>query len=508
MRWIEPRRLTRRLAAVGLLVLLQSGATGVQAEEPAGSSVDHAVVGMEEEEFADLRERLTEREDRNRVEDPWTTQLWGYPLTMAGEAELFLGWVDELSFGDPEEESFGRLLLEPNLEVEVFYSRGTPLSVFFQGRFAMEKDLLSETRDSISDIFFERGEMWLISEDILESGFGFEIGRLDFEDDRRWWWDNELDSIRGLYETDNFEIALALAREVAPTRTDLGEIDPEQEDVTRMIAEVSWDWSDAHGLQVFALHQDDNSSRDRIGDVVRSLDEDPSDARLTWLGARAMGAWQLETRGIFGYWLDTAWVWGDERLSIFDDIAPRRSVVEDVARRDVSGWGVDLGVNWILPAAIEPRLYLGYAFTSRDRDPETGTDRTFRQTGIHENESGFGGVQRFNQYGNLLDVELSNLSILTAGTGISILESSSVDLAYHYYRQIEPATFLRDARLDPELNGRNREVGHGLDLVLALEEWDVLEFEILLSTFKSGRAFVVDRGDWNYGGFFSMRLAF
>jgi len=183
-------------------------------------------------------------------------------------------------------------------------------------------------------------------------------------------------------------------------------------------------------------------------------------------------------------------------------------VVEDVARRDVSGWGVDLGVNWILPAAIEPRLYLGYAFTSRDRDPETGTDRTFRQTGIHENESGFGGVQRFNQYGNLLDVELSNLSILTAGTGISILESSSVDLAYHYYRQIEPATFLRDARLDPELNGRNREVGHGLDLVLALEEWDVLEFEILLSTFKSGRAFVVDRGDWNYGGFFSMRLAF
>ena len=92
--------------------------------------------------------------------------------------------------------------------------------------------------------------------------------------------------------------------------------------------------------------------------------------------------------------------------------------------------------------------------------------------------------------------------------GVSLLESSSLDLVYHYYRLVEPATSLRLARLDPELTGRQRDLGHELDLVLALEEWKHVEVEATGSIFRTGHAFGDEIGEWLYGGSLRVRLAF
>lgn len=73
--------------------------------------------------------------------------------------------------------------------------------------------------------------------------------------------------------------------------------------------------------------------------------EDESDARLTWLGARLMGVFDLRLRGILGYWLDTALVRGEERLVEFEELSPQRSMAERLIRRDVSGWAVDVGIS-------------------------------------------------------------------------------------------------------------------------------------------------------------------
>ncbi len=100
--------------------------------------------------------------------------------------------------------------------------------------------------------------------------------------------------------------------------------------------------------------------------------------------------------------------------------------VEEVTRRDVNGWGVDAGLSWLLPLAYEPRLFAGYAYGSGDSDPDSGDDHSFRQTGIEVNEAGFGGVERFDHYGFLLEPELSNLGIVTVGAGLSLL---SLELA-------------------------------------------------------------------------------
>ena len=241
---------------------------------------------------------------------------------------------------------------------------------------------------------------------------------------------------------------------------------------------------------------------------MRLEEADDSDGRLTWLGARAMGAHEFASRGMLGYWLDTGFVQGEERFAEIEELSRHRGVVGDVSRRDVSGWGVDLGASWIFAKPLEPRFFLGYAIGSGDSSPEEGSDRSYRQTGIQENEAGFGGVERFAHYGVLLDPELSNLQVWTVGAGLSLLRSSSLDLVYHYYRQVEPAPFLRAARIDLPLTGRHRDLGHELDLVLALEEWERVELELIGSAFRAGRAFGSERGNFSYGAAFVLRVAF
>jgi len=73
---------------------------------------------------------------------------------------------------------------------------------------------------------------------------------------------------------------------------------------------------------------------------------------------------------------------------------------------------------------------------------------------------------------------------------------------------VQRADSLRSSRLETELDGRHRALGHGLDLVLAIEEGDVFEFEVSGSLFRGGSAFGAHRGDWAYGALAALRVAF
>ncbi len=500
-------RARRRAAFMRSLWTLVCVLTLAHPGQPAHAADESSSIKSEERDESeddDLRQRLTEREDKRRPVVPWSTEIAGKLLTVSGEYELSPGYLRRRVLGDAADQP-DRFLLEQGLEAEAFYSFGPPISLFAQLRVGMEEDLLSDTFEEISELFVERGEMWLYSEN---SHLKLDLGRLHFEDERRWWWDDELDACRVAYETETFDITLALARELGPSRSDRSTVDPQHERVLRLIGEASWAFRPNHAIELFLLRQDDYSPADPLGQVVPFERQDESDARLTWLGARLLGVFDLRLRGILGYWLDTALVHGEERLVELAELSPQLSVVQGAVHQDVSGWGLDAGLNWILPMAWEPRLFAGYAFGSGDATPEAGTDRSFRQTGLQANEAGFGGRERFAHYGILLAPELSNLGILTLGGGLSFLRSSSLDLVYHHYRLDEPAVFLRDARLELTLTGENRELGNEFDVVLALEEWERLEFELSASAFRTGRAFGEEQDTWSYGGFFAMRIAF
>ena len=494
------------LSLGALALALAAGAPPARAE-PAPGEPEAGGEAEPEVERDDPWQRLTEREDKRRPLVPFHVDVAGRPLTLGGEWELELAglrrWVLRESSRKPD-----RLLLEQGLDLEAFYGIGHGLSLFSQIRLAQEEDLLHDTFEPVSDYYVERGEMWVYAEDIAGSNLNFDVGRLHFEDERRWWWDDELDAVRLGYETETFEVVLAAARELASDRSDQSHVDPEQERVLRLIGEAGWDWHPNHSAELFLLYQDDHSPRETLGEVVSAAREDDSDARLTWLGARAMGVIPIGTRGYLGYWLDAGGVFGEERLVDYDELPAGQSVVADVLRQDVRGWGLDVGASWIFELSWEPRVFAGYATGSGDATPESGADRSYRQTGVEANEAGFGGVERFPSYGLVLDPELSNLSIVTVGAGIELLRSSSLDLVYHYYRLVEPADSLRDAGLEAELDGDHRSLGHGFDLVLALEEWERVELDLALAAFRTDRAFGQERGEWSWGGFFAARFAF
>lgn len=455
----------------------------------------------------DLRARLTEREDENRVAQPWTTQFLGHPLSATLQYELATDWIRQISEKDPPQGKT-RVLLEQQAEVELFYTLGPQLSFLAQARVKMEEDLHSDSARGVSDVFVERGEMWINSEQIFGLPLSFEIGRLDFEDDRRWWWDDDLDAVRVTVAGKSVELTLAVAEELGPTRSDHRFIEPARQGVRRVIAEATWDWHPDHTLQLFALHHTDRSPTPQIGEIIEPKREDETDAKLTWVGARATGGWAVASGGILRYWLDTARVRGDERAVNFLPLSQRQSVVSERAQREVDGWAFDLGATWTAPLNYAPRFTLGYARGSGDKSDDDLHDRVFRQTGLNSNAPGFGGAQSFRGYGMLLDPELSNISIVTAGVGVSLLSSSSLDLVYHHYRQVEPTNSLRHARLESALTGRDRNLGHGFDLVLAIEESDWVEFEVTASAFRAGAAFGPQRGEWTFGGFAAIRLAF
>lgn len=539
-----PRSLRRplaTLAAVAALLVAMRPARAQQAPDAQSDGAD------------DLRQRLTERGDQNRLDEPLQFDLFGRPLTWSGQFDSTVDYLDPATLGAGMTRH-DQLLLENEIETELFYSFGPVLSLFAQLRFKMEwDDFNDEQPEVVTDFFVERGEMWLSSTNIADSGLSVELGRLHFEDDRLWWWDEDLDALRLRYERGDVEVALSVARELAPARSDLGSVVPEDDRALRLIAEASWDHRPNHSMHLFGLAVADHSPEETIGEIMNNADKDDSDANLSWLGLRAMGAWESESRGVLGYWIDTALVGGRERFLEFEAYAPEPPAVEEPAppgegegepdaggetaeasestpsaasdasagsasnsasvvsqsiSRSVYGWALDAGLTWILPWAADPRVTVGYAIGSGDGSPLEGADRSFRQTGLHSNEPGFGGVRRFRQYGLLLDPELSNLSVLTIGVGCSLLESSSVDLVYHRYRLREPAESLRSARIDTTLNGRDRDLGQAFDLVFAFEEWKRVEVEVSGSVFQAGAAFGIDDRAWVWGGLLNFSVAF
>lgn len=470
-----------------LSVLFQLGATAGHAQE-------------------DLRERLTEREDQRRPAEPFSIEVAGRPLSLSGEYEVTLDHLRRR--GSNAAGRFDSLLLQHAVEGEAFYSFGPELSLFAQLRVGKGEELRSAACTDACDLTAERGEIWLHSRRIGGTGLDFDAGRLHFEDERRWWWDAELDALRIEYEAPAFGFAVAAGREVASSRLDQNHVDVEHEGVRRVIGEVSWDWRPNHVFELFLLHHDDRSQLRRIGEITDARRQDISDARLTWFGARMLGVFDLGERSLLGYWLDTARVRGTETLVEFQTLSSEQSAITGLTRRKVRGWAIDAGVNWILTLALTPRLFASYALGSGDSERSSQTDRSFRQTGLQANESGFGGVRRFSHYGVLLDPELSNLEVLTLGAGISLLRSSSLDLVLHRYRLDEPATSMRSAGVDSQLTGSSTELGNEVDVVLALEEWERIEIELVGSAFRWGRAFGAQQGEYSYGAFLGMRVAF
>jgi alginate production protein len=351
-------------------------------------------------------------------------------------------------------------LLTPELSLAFSFDPDPRFQAFLNVALAREFVLKLEAGQSrpSEDVELEVKEafVWVRS----PQGLSLQLGRQRFEDERQWLYDAELDAATVRYEREALAIQLSASWDGRVRKDMLSAATPD--DTNTYVLNASYRLFRETTVEGYVIVRDN-----------RAVDR----KRPVFVGLRSRG----EPIEDLDYWLDFGYVGG-----------------RDGSNR-IRGWGVDLGATYEFQVGPKPALTLGFAFGSGDQSPDDGTDRSFRQTGLQENESDFGGATDFKYYGQVLDPELSNLAILTAGLGIRPSDKFSLDLVYHYYLQHRAAPALRNAGIDAEPSGRSRRLGSGVDLVIGFQEiWDHLDARLVAGYFIPGTAFpeAIGGGAW------------
>jgi alginate production protein len=285
----------------------------------------------------------------------------------------------------------------------------------------------------------------------LPGGLSLQVGRQRFEDERQWLYDEELDAARLWLHRGALTAELSVSRDGLVKKDLLSSA--KRDEINNYVLFAGYRLLADLTIEAYGIVRDDQAA---------------SRSRPVFLGVRSRG----EPIEDLDYWFDLGYAGGRDGSS------------------RIRGWGIDLGAIYEWQVGPKPALTLGFAFGSGDPNPGDGTDRSFRQTGLQDNESDFGGATDFKYYGEVLDPELSNLLIFTVGVGIRPSDKVSLDLVYHDYLQQRASTTLRDAGIDAEPSGRRRRLGSAVDLILGLQEiYDRLEVKAVVGHFSPGAAF-------------------
>ena len=451
---------------------------------PAGSGPPPAVpLVPRDAEIVDVksgraRAKVLARNPEERRPSPVTFSFFGKPLTVGGEYSVSSRIID----GEERESRLRQVA-----KGEAFYVLNPRSIAYAEARVVSIAKNEPGELDPDDRVELRRGETWLYFSELLNTRLSLQIGRQQFRDRREWWWDEELDAVRVHYDSPKLHLEVALARELFGRAWDRG-IEAARDDITRVMGLGTWAWSGRHRLEAFYLSQRDRSPAQTLGERLPEADRDPFDADLDWLGLRARGKMRLSDHRLY-YWIDAAMVEGTETSARYERIEPGVREVSGVSTASVRGNAYDVGVTWEAPSKM--RLTASYAFGSGN-DSDEG-DGAFRQTGLHDNNGKYRGVDRFRYYGELLRPELSNLAIGTVALGWPLLEDSSIEIILHRYRQAIPSDEIRDTQLDIDPAGLSDDIGWEANIVVGLEEWRHLELELIAAGFRAGNAFALAR---------------
>ncbi len=484
------RPTTTATATLTTALLLSIAAPINAAESPAtatGAAVRADNAFRQDSNESVKKEPLRINPGDKRPADQFKVDVFGHPLTIGGAYELEPRYVEDRRLDPRRDDDTANVYQD--LKLELFYQWSKSLSFFVQSDVYYDPEVYTETGLDQYEAGIKLTQAWLFMHQILGSDFSMQLGRQRMADKRQWWWNDELDAVRLYFGEDNLFAELAIAKELGSKQSDQDFIDPINNRVVRLMGDVVWQWRPKHNITGFFLSQFDNSDNQNPGDLVKQSLKDVNDGDLNWFGARAMGKFKVEHVGKIGYWLDSAFVFGEETSLSFSDVNSDIARARRQTTQRVEAWGLDAGITWYSNLFLEPYFTLGYAYGSGDSNPNDATDNNYRQSGIHNNKTKLSGSQRFRYYGELFRPELSNLNIMTAALGFPLSEQSSIDLLYHHYEQATASTVLSDSRIRATPTGRNATLGDELDVVVSLDEWKHLQVQFAGSLFMAGPAY-------------------
>jgi alginate production protein len=419
--------------------------------------------------------------DERRPERSLAIDLFGQPVALGGSWE----YTDERrrNFDLDDTSARDRRVREHELKLEARTRFGANTHAFAQIVGLHETRRTQGTRGKQVTHSAERGQMWLQQDRIGGTPWSLQAGRVELLDRRAWWWDEDLDAVRARHDAGSWRLDTGIARELLRKSSADNGVLPAARGVTRFFGQATWPWAQRHALDAFWLVQNDSSSRAAAGAVFRDEDAtDPSDLDARWVGFRASGEWRVEDGPRLAYWADTAFLSGRERVTAFDEQPDDSRVAAGTQRQSVRGNALDIGATGSLALPLRPSLTVGYARGSSG----------FRQTGLQENKTRFGGVKRWQRYGELVQPELANLSVASVGAGVRVLDNSSIELMAHRLRQVRASDRLAGSRLSADPQGSSRKLGREVNLLIAVRESKRIEFTFKASHFKPGAAFAPD----------------
>lgn len=407
----------------------------------------------------------------------------GSPLEYEFLVSFELSELNDLTLGDEPTEK--RLEKEEyEFEFDLLYQIDDHWYAFFAGSLVEEVETIEPAGLKEEDISgFERKQIGIGVEFGEEVTSDLSIGRVEFLSIGEWWlwWDEDLDAIKLESSYGDFEALIGVAEEQARENTDEDFIDPEVDEIKRLLASLGWEIADNQSLHFFYLDQQDDSSSFIDGETIDTDKEDEEDADLSWTGISYLGEFEGDTMGELEVELHYARVSGDETVYEFEEMPGGTSDVDgDPVKSRVRGSAQGFLINWSPAQADDWSFIIGRAQGERE----------YRQNGLQGDSEVFG---------ELLQPELANLVVKTIGIEYEINEYAEIGLQAFEYEQDSAIDELRDAAIDFELNGTSKDIGEEIDLVLTLEAFDGMELRLVVAEFKAGKAYDIEPGR-NYEG--------
>lgn len=295
------------------------------------------------------------------------------------------------------------------------------------------------SRDSISRAYYF-GQ--------LTDTLSVQVGRHDFDEEREWLYDEVLDGGRLIQSLAGGALEVELAGAAGRNFADLD--GNSTEDTGTFVGVARYYLTEDHWLTAYALDRTDSSS-DRFEPQLYGL-----------------RSFARPYKGL-GHWLELSLARGRD------------------GAKDIRGEALDLGLLYRFDDELRTTLTVGYAYGSGRDIAENAVG--YRQSGLHDNNSKFGGVTSFKYYGEVFEPDLSNLDVTTLGIGIRPVSALSADLVLHTYRQdvITDSLFANSLRARP--NGRSGDLGHEIDLIIGYRRGQEMTAELVAGRFDPGSAF-------------------
>ncbi|MEH6628227.1 MAG: alginate export family protein [Motiliproteus sp.] len=379
-------------------------------------------------------------------------------LEVEREFDLNDSKPDDTTISEPE--AGLKLLLDSDDRFRLFGE------LLLSRRYFLDNDTNKSPRDwqlNVEQAYFEYGGS--------QDDFKLRLGRQTFADKMEWLYDADLDGIRLFYELGQINLELSATEEETFNGDVLNNRSDRNERIRNYMFVASYAPKKKVNISGYVIYLDERAYKG-------SRPED-----LLFVGVQSVG----KVNSNFSYWLNAAYVTGERTRS------------SDV--RKIEANGLDIGATFVLDKVLEPSFTLGYAYGSGDGERSEGKDRNFRQTGLQDNDYRFNGVTSFRYLGELVDPELSNMSIVTVGIGFRPTKKSSIDIVYHRYDQVKAVDRLTGTNIDRDPLGISKDLGYELDVIIGSREIDDVYIEGVFGYFSPGKAFKSTADDAFFAAF-------